>query len=188
MDKSNTIAEGIVEMLHTKGEGVARTFNAVIRRLLNKYASELDQAKTYAEIASRIKSDTRGAIADIFNATSAPCSVAFHVDDGSLKGQILCLDMGVKYKANMAMIAKVLGHRREHVLVTEPVFSTDKAKAALKAGIVTEAELAKCVTATPTLAAQVRHPADGRAPKGIEPGEAKVTPLKLAKGVKLDWG
>ncbi len=175
-------------MLHTKGEGVTRTFNRVLRALLTKYAEELDQAKTYMEIADRIKRDTRGAIADIFHVTSEPSSVAYHVDDGSLKGQILCLDMGVKYKADMVKLTKVLGDRLQHVTVTEPVFKTDKAKAALKAGIVTEAELVKCVTATPTLAAQVRHPADGHAPKGIEPGEAKVTPLKPAKGVKLEWG
>ena len=61
-------------------------------------------------------------------------------------------------------------------------------KAALASGIVTEEELAQCVTATPTMAAQIRNPADGHAPKGIDEGEAKVTPLKLAKGVKLNWG
>lgn len=175
-------------MLHTKGEGVVRTFSAASRRLLNNYANQLAQAKTYTEIADRIKGDTRGALADIFHVTSEPCSASYHVDDGSLKGQILCIDMGVKYKADIAKLAKVLGNRMQHVTVTELVFKTDKAKAALKAGIVTEAELAKCVTATPTFAAQVRHPADGHAPKGIEPGEARVTPLKLATGVKLDWG
>ncbi len=175
-------------MLHTKGESFTRTFRATIRRLMNGYAKELDQAKTYTEIADRIKEETRGALADIFHLTSEPCSIAYHVDDGSLKGQILCLDMGVKYKADMAQLAKVLGDRLQHVTVIEPVFKTDKAKAALKAGIVTEAELVKCMTATPTLATQVRHPANNMTPKGIEPGEARVTPLKPAKGVKLDWG
>lgn len=175
-------------MLHTKIESITRTFSAATRRLLNKYAEEIDQAKTYADIADRIKSDTRDALADLFFVASEPCSVAYHVSDNNQQGNILCFDMGMKYEADMEKLAKVLGDRMQHVTVTEPVFKTNKAKAALNAGIVTEAELAKCVMAAPTIAIRVRHSADNLTPKGIESGEARVTPLKLAKGVKVKRG
>lgn len=175
-------------MLHIKIEAMIRTFSAVTRRLLNGYAEEIDQAKTYADIADRIKQDTRDALTDIFCITSEPCSVAYCVSDGNQKGNILCLDMGMKYEADMGKLAKVLGERVQHVTLTEPVFKTDKAKSAIKAGIVTEEEIAKCVTAQPTIAVRMRNAGDSYAPEGIESGEARVTPLKLAKGVKVKRG
>lgn len=173
-------------MLHTKGEATTRTFGLRNRKTLDKYAINIHDARRYAEMANDLKNEVRGALMDIFYAESAPTNAAYHVETGVLKGQILCLDMGVRYKADMGKLSKTLGDRLQHVTVTEPVFNTSKAKAAIESGIVTEAELAKCVTALPTMAVQLRQPSDGHAPKGIEPGEARVTPLKLAKGVKLE--
>lgn len=175
-------------MLHTRSEEKTRKFSARSQKTLNKYAEEISRAKGYEAIAEKLRTEARAALVDIFYVISDPASAAYHVPSGPLKGKLLCLDMGVRYKADMGKLAKKLGDRIKYVTVEEPVFKTDKAKAALAAGIITEEELALCVTATPTLAAQIREPSDGHAPKGIEEGEAKVTPLKLAKGVRLQWG
>jgi hypothetical protein len=156
--------------------------------MLNKYAGEISEARCYADIADRIRRETRAMLVDLFGTEMQPSSAAYHVDIGQHRGSILCLDLAVRYEPDVAKLASVLGDRLQNVTETKPVFDRKKAEAAIKAGVVTEAEMARCVRAVPRTIAVLRDAADGRAPKGIEAGEARVTPLKLSKGVKLDWG
>lgn len=175
-------------MLHQRLEPVTKTFRAATRSTLNDYANEIEQAKTYAEIADRIRGDVRGALVDLFGAITDGGSTAYHIDDGPQEGNLLCLDLAVRYEPDMAHLANLLGDRLQFVTETKPVFNRKKAEAAIKTGVVTEAEMARCVKAVARPSVMVRRAQDATAPKGIEPGEARVTPLKLPRGLKLDWG
>lgn len=175
-------------MLHELQEPETRTFSAPIRRNLNKYAEEIGQAKDYADMADRIRGDTRGALVDIFGVCLVGGgSTAYRMDSGLLADDFLCLDLAVRYTADMTKLARTLGNRMEFVVDIEPVFNRKKAEAALAAGIINETELARCMTVVPRTSAVIRAKSSPAAPKGIQPGEARMTPLKLVKPLKLNW-
>lgn len=176
-------------MLHKLQEPETRTFSAATRRMLNKQAEELEHAKLYAERADNMKRDVRETLADAFGiALVSGGSTTYRINSQPHKDDLLCLNLAVRYTPDMAKLTKILGNRLQFVTVTEPVFDRKKAEAALAAGLIDAAELARCVTPVPRLAAVVRAASDSTAPKGIEPGEARVTPLELVKPLKLAWG
>jgi hypothetical protein len=158
--------------------------------VLNKIAVTIDNAKTYTEMADRMRREARGMLVDLFGLIESPGSAAYRVDALPHKGSILCLDLRVHYEPDGEKMARVLGDRLELVLTLKPHFDTKKAAAAIKAGWITEAELAKCVTPVARPAAILRDAGDSNSmtPKGIPLGEGRVNPLTLAKGLKLDWG
>lgn len=174
-------------MLHKRLEPVTKTFNTTIRRVLNNHADALGRAKEYQKDADRIRHDARRALVDAFGTITDGGSAAYYVNGGPQEGNFLCLDMAVRYEADTEKLAKVLGDRIRFVTTTVPVFDRHKAEAAIKVGMITETELATCVTAVPRLTALVRPWADAGTPKALKPGEACVAPLQLVKPLQLDW-
>lgn len=176
-------------MLHTKSEvGTPRRFAAGTRKLLNELAGKLWLARHWEAEAKVRRSEVTGTLIDLFGLIAEPGSAAYQLDNAGEASQVLCLDLGVRYETDDEKLAKVLGDRLELVLTLKPQFDSKKAEAAIKTGIITEAEMAQCLTPVARPAAVLRDAGDVRTPKGIPPGEGRVNPMTLAKGLKLDWG
>lgn len=176
-------------MLHTRSEiGTPRKFGAGTRKLLNGLAEKLRKAKYWEDEGKAARDEVRGTLIDLFGLVESPGSAAYQMDDAGKASQVLCLDVGVRYEPDAKKMVKLLGSRAAPLFTMKPTFDPKKAKAALEAGTVTEAELAQCMTPKARPSAVLRDAGDSMTPKGIPPGEGRVNPLVLAKGLKLDWG
>lgn len=174
-------------MLHTKSEeGVTRQFSAGTRRVLKGLADMLRTAKHWETSAKADRAEVKGILIDLFGVKESPGSAAYQLDDAGKASEVLCLDLGVHYEPDGEKLAKVLGDRLELVLTLKPHFDTRKAEAAIKSGVITESELARCVTAVARPSAVLREAGGAMSPKGIKPGEGRVNPLMLAKGLKFE--
>lgn len=178
-------------MLHTRSEvGTPRKFAAGTRKVLTGLAEKLRNAKHWEKEGEAARHEVRGTLVDLFGSMETPGSAAYQLDDVGKASEVLCLDVGVRYEPidDGAKLAQVLGDRLSLVMTLKPHFDPKRAAEAIKAGIITEAELARCVVPVARPAAVLRDAGDSRTPKGIPPGEGRVNPLVLAKGLKLDWG
>lgn len=176
-------------MLHTRSEeGVTRKFAEGTRIVLKGLANMLRDAKRGEEADKADRAEVKGTLISLSGVREFPGSFAYQLDDAGKASEVLCLDLGVHYEPDEAKLAKVLGDRLELVLTRKPKFDAKKAEAAIKTGAITEAELARCVTAVARPSAVLREAGGATTPKGIKPGEGRLNPLILAKGLKLHWG
>ncbi len=171
-------------------EPTTRQFSDRTKQLLLEVRSALIEADRADGKTQTAREEAAGLLIDLFGLQEAPGDAAFKLKDRGVDAEIITVELNVEWVPDGEKMVTVLGNRIEEVMTLRPHFDPEKAQKAIDAGIIAEAELAQCVQpiAHPRASRHSDYRAEGKTPTGIKPGEGRVKPLDLPKGLSLQWG
>lgn len=171
-------------------ETTTRKFSKRTHELLLEARSALVEAERAEGKAQTARDDIAGLLIDLFGLLDAPGDATYKLDDHSVDSEVVSVELNIEWVPNGEKMFAVLGSRVEEVMTLRPHFDPKKAQNAINQGIITEAEMAQCLQpiAHPYVSRHSDFEAEGKTPTGIKPGEGRVKPLDLPKGLKLQWG
>ncbi len=171
-------------------EPTTRQFSKSTNELLLATRSALVEVERAEGKAQAAREEAAGLLIDLFGLEEAPGDAAFKLNDNGVDSQIVTVELNVEWVPDGEKMVAELGSRIEEVMTLRPHFDPEKAQKAIDQGIISEAELAQCVQpiAHPYASRRNDFEAKDKTPTGIKPGEGRVKPLDLPKGLTLQGG
>lgn len=167
----------------------ARQFSERTNELLSAARAAMEVVSRGEDTAENVQEELEGLLIDLFGLHDAPGDAVYKLMDRGIDSDVLGLELNVEWVPDGESMVAVLGDRIHDVMTLRPTFDQEKAEAAVRRGIVTEAELARCLqpVAHPSVVRYSFGEQDATLKK-LPAGEGRVKPLDLPKGLKLQWG
>lgn len=167
----------------------SRQFSERTNELLSDANVAIEVAERGDDAAQGMNEELEGLLVDLFGLQDAPGDAVYKLMNRGLDSDVIGLELNVEWVPDGESMVAVLGDRIHDVMTLQPRFDKEKAEAAVRRGIVTEAELAQCLQpiAHPSVV-RYRFGQQDETLKKLPAGEGRVKPLDLPKGLKLQWG